>query len=157
MRRGPLGVVLVSTMVASTFTLFALAVLASPIIDDLGVSRATIGIIGSINTGLGALTAPWVGRVTDRIGARRAVVGLLAMSAVTMLLVGLASNVWVLVVAYVIGGIPQGGGNPATNALIAATLPPGERGVMTGIKQSGVTLAIFISGLSMPAIESAWS
>ena len=157
MRRGPLGVVLVSTMVASTFTLFALAVLASPIIDDLGVSRATIGIIGSINTGLGALTAPWVGRVTDRIGARRAVVGLLAMSAVTMLVAGLASNVWVLVVAYVIGGIPQGGGNPATNALIAATLPPGERGVMTGIKQSGVTLAIFISGLSMPAIESAWS
>ncbi len=156
MRRLPLGVVLVSTMVATTFTIFALAVLASPIIDDLGVSRATIGIIGSVNTGLGALTAPWTGRITDRIGPRRAVIGLLGMSALSMLLVGFASNVWVLVAAYVLGGLPQGGGNPATNALISATLPPGQRGVMTGIKQSGVTLAVFISGLSMPAIESAW-
>lgn len=143
-------------MVATTYTLFALAVLASPIIDDLGVSRATIGIVGSINTGLGALTAPWVGRVTDRIGARRAVLGLMILSAITMLVAGLATNVWILVLAYVIGGIPQGGGNPATNALIAATLPPGERGVMTGIKQSGVTLAVFISGLTMPAIERGW-
>ena len=156
MARLPLGFVLVSTMVASTYTLFALAVLASPIIDELGISRATIGIVGSINTGLGALTAPWSGRVSDRIGPRRAVVGLLGLSAVTMLIVGFASNVWVLVLAYIVGGLPQGGGNPATNALIAATLPPGERGVMTGIKQSGVTLAVFISGLSMPAIERAW-
>jgi predicted MFS family arabinose efflux permease len=156
MGRVPLAVVLVSTMVASTYTIFALAVLASPIIDELGISRATIGIIGSVNTGLGALTAPFVGRVTDRIGARRAVLGLLGLSALTMLVAGLASNVWVLVLAYVIGGVPQGGGNPATNALIAATLAPGDRGVMTGIKQSGVTLAVFVSGLSMPAIERSW-
>ncbi len=156
-RRFPLGVVLVSTMVASTFTLFALAVLASPIIDDLGISRVAIGVIGSVNTGLGALTAPWTGRITDRIGPRRAVLGLLALSALAMLLVGLASNVWVLVVAYVLGGLPQGGGNPATNALIAATLPAGERGVMTGIKQSGVTLAVFISGVTLPTIEAAWN
>lgn len=154
--RFPLGVVLVSTMAASTYTIFALAVLASPIIDDLGISRVTIGIIGSVNTGLGALTAPLTGRVTDRIGPRRAVLGLLALSAVTMLVAGLASNVWVLLAAYVIGGIPQGGGNPATNALIAATLAPGERGVMTGIKQSGVTFAVFVSGLTMPAIERSW-
>ena len=156
MGRLPLGFVLVATMGASTYTLFALAVLASPIIDDLEVSRATVGIIGSVNTGLGALTAPWTGRVTDRIGPRRAVLILLAMSAVAMLLVGLAGNVWVLLLAYVIGGLPQGGGNPATNALIAATLPPGERGVMTGIKQSGVTLAVFVSGLAMPALERTW-
>lgn len=156
-RRVPLAIILVSTMVASTSTLFALAVLASPIIDDLGVSRATIGIVGATNTGLGALSAPLVGRIIDRIGARRAIVGLLMLSSFTMVLAGLASNVWVLLVAHAIGGVAQGGGNPATNALIASSLPPGERGVMTGIKQSGVTLATFIVGLCMPAIESAWN
>ncbi|MEM9200104.1 MAG: MFS transporter [Actinomycetota bacterium] len=157
MPRVPLAIVLVSTMVASTYTLFALAVLASPIIDDLGVSRTTVGIIGSVNTGLGALTAPLTGRVTDRIGPRRAVLGLLGLSAAAMVLVGLASNVWILLLAYVIGGVPQGGGNPATNALIASTLAPGDRGVMTGIKQSGVTLAVFISGVTMPALAEVWS
>ena len=94
MRRLPLGIVLVSTMVASTFTLFALAVLASPIIDDLGVSRATIGLIGSVNTGLGALTAPWTGRVTDRIGPRRAVLGLLGLSAVAALVTVVQAFTW---------------------------------------------------------------
>ena len=62
MRRGPLGVVLVSAMVASTFSIFAIAVLASPIIDDLGISRTQVGLIGSVNTGLGALSAPLSGR-----------------------------------------------------------------------------------------------
>ena len=43
-------------------------VLASPIIDDLGISRTQVGLIGSVNTGLGALSAPLSGRLTDRIG-----------------------------------------------------------------------------------------
>lgn len=156
MRRGPLGVVLVSTMVASTFSLFAIAVLASPIIDDLGISRAQVGLIGSVNTGLGALSAPFSGRLTDRIGPRRAVLILLAVSAVSMTVMGLARSPWVLLLSGVVAGLPQGWGNPATNALIASTLEPGQRGVMTGIKQSGVTLAIFIAGLALPALEGIW-
>ena len=156
MRRGPLGAVLVATMVASTFSLFALAVLSSPIIDDLGISRATVGLIGSVNTGLGALSAPWTGRLTDRIGPRRAVLIIFAMSSTCLIVMGLARSPWVLLLSGVLAGLPQGWGNPATNALISSTLEPGQRGVMTGIKQSGVTLAVFISGLALPALESAW-
>jgi len=156
MRRGPLGVVLVSAMVASTFSIFAIAVLASPIIDDLGISRTQVGLIGSVNTGLGALSAPLSGRLTDRIGPRRAVLILLGVSAVSMTLMGLARNPWMLLLSGIVAGLPQGWGNPATNALIASTLEPGQRGVMTGIKQSGVTLAIFVAGLSLPTLEGVW-
>ena len=156
MRRGPLGVVLVSAMVASTFSIFAIAVLASPIIDDLGISRTQVGLIGSVNTGLGALSAPLSGRLTDRIGPRRAVLILLAASAVSMTLMGLARSPWILLLSGIVAGLPQGWGNPATNALIASTLEPGQRGVMTGIKQSGVTLAIFTAGISLPALEGVW-
>ena len=156
MRRGPLGVVLVSAMVASTFSIFAIAVLASPIIDDLGISRTQVGLIGSVNTGLGALSAPLSGRLTDRIGPRRAVLILLAASAVSMTLMGLARSPWILLLSGIVAGLPQGWGNPATNALIASTLEPGQRGVMTGIKQSGVTLAIVVAGISLPALEGVW-
>ena len=156
MRRGSLGVVLVSASVASTFSMFAIAVLASPIIDDLGISRTQVGLIGSVNTGLGALSAPLSGRLTDRIGPRRAVLILLAVSAVSMTLMGLARSPWILLLSGIVAGLPQGWGNPATNALIASTLEPGQRGVMTGIKQSGVTLAIFIAGISLPALEGVW-
>ena len=156
MRRGSLGVVLVSASVASTFSMFAIAVLASPIIDDLGISRTQVGLIGSVNTGLGALSAPLSGRLTDRIGPRRAVLILLAASAVSMTLMGLARSPWILLLSGIVAGLPQGWGNPATNALIASTLEPGQRGVMTGIKQSGVTLAIFIAGISLPALKGVW-
>ena len=155
MRRASLGVVLVSAMVASTFSIFAIAVLASPIIDDLGISRTQVGLIGSVNTGLGALSAPLSGRLTDRIGSRRAVLILLGVSAVSMTLMGLARNPWMLLLSGIVAGLPQGWGNPATNALIASTLEPGQRGVMTGIKQSGVTLASFVAGLSLPALEGS--
>lgn len=157
MRKGPLSLVLISTMVASTFFIFAVAVLASAIIDDLAISRTMVGVIGSVNTGLGALTAPWSGRLTDRIGPRNAVLVLLAVSAVTLFVMGVASSASMLVVAGVIGGLAQGWGNPATNALIAATVESGSRGVMTGIKQSGVTLAVFLAGITLPGLERVWS
>ena len=121
-RRGPLGVVLFSAMVASTFSIFAIAVLASPIIYDLGISRTQVGLIGSVNTDLGALSAPLLGRLTDRIGPRRAVLILLAVSAVSMTLMGLARSPWILLLSGIVGGPPHGWGNPATNALIASTL-----------------------------------
>ena len=49
---------LLLTMTASAFQVFALAILASPIISELDLSRAQIGLIGSVNTAVGAVTAP---------------------------------------------------------------------------------------------------
>jgi len=144
-------------MLASTFSIFAISVLASLIIDDLGLTRTTVGVIGSVNTGVGALSAPLSGRVTDRIGARAAVLSVLACSAVCMFLMGLATTTPILVCAAIVAGVPQGWGNPATNALIAEALPAGQRGVITGIKQSGVTLAIFVAGISLPGLAELWS
>lgn len=144
------------TMTASAYQIFAIAILATYLIDDLGLSRAQIGLIGSVNTAVGALTAPTTGRLTDRIGARRSVVTLLALSAACMAVMAVAPNAWWLAVAAAIGGIPQGWGNPATNSLISTRVAPGRRGGVTGVKQSGVTLGVFLSGLTLPWMASAW-
>ena len=146
---------LLVTMTASAYQIFVFAVLASPLIDDLGMSRAQLGLIGSINTLVGALSAPRTGRLTDRIGARRSVVLVLMLSAVCMAMMAAAPNLWWLSLAAVVGGIPQGWGNPATNSLISTRVAAGRRGAVTGIKQSGVTLGVFLSGATMPAIGSA--
>jgi predicted MFS family arabinose efflux permease len=147
---------LLATMTASAYQLFVFAVLASPLIDDLGLSRAELGLIGSINTLVGATTAPLSGRLTDRIGARRSIVSVLALSAACMAVMAAAPDIWWLAVSAAIGGVPQGWGNPATNALISARVPSGRRGSVTGVKQSGVTLGVFLSGATMPAIATAW-
>ena len=93
-------------------------ILASSLIDELELSRAQIGLVGSVNTAVGALSAPVTGRLTDRIGARRSVVAVLGISAVAMAAMAAAPDAWWLTLAAVIGGVPQGWGNPATNSLI---------------------------------------
>jgi predicted MFS family arabinose efflux permease len=147
---------LLLTMTASAFQIFALAILASPIIDELDLSRAQVGLVGSVNTAVGALTSPMTGRLTDRIGPRRAVSMLLGFSALGMALLAWSPSVWWLVAAAAVGGIPQGWGNPATNSLIATRVQPGRRGGVTGVKQSGVTLGVFLAGIALPLLEGTW-
>lgn len=146
---------LLVTMTASAYQVFVFAVLASPLIDDLDLTRAQLGLIGSLNPLVGAATAPLTGRLTDHIGARRSVVLVLTLSAVCMAVMAGAPNAWWLSASAAIGGIPQGWGNPATNSLISTRVAAGRRGSVTGVKQSGVTLGVFLSGASMPAIAAA--
>ena len=143
-------------MLVSAFQIFAIAVLASSIIDVLGVSRTQIGLIGSINTAVGALTSPISGRLTDRIGPGRSVTFVVALGALGMGLMAWAPSVGWLWIAALVGGLPQGWGNPATNAYIAAHVPVGRRGPITGVKQSGVTLGVFASGALLPSMSTAW-
>lgn len=154
LRRVVLPLTLVVVMTASSFQIFVFAVLASPIIADLGLSRGTLGLLGSLNTLVGAVSAPLTGKITDRIGARRSAVIVLVISAVGMAVLGLAGHWWVLAVGALIAGIPQGWGNPATNTLISTRVPQGAQGVLTGVKQSGVQVGVFLSGLTLPALAT---
>ena len=151
----PRNAVLVTTMVTTSFQIFVLAVLASRLIDEFGLSRFEIGLIGSLNTAVGALTAPVTGRITDRLGARESSVLAQLVTAAGFALMAVAGSVWVLVAATIVLGVPQGWGNPATNALIAERVAPGRRGTTTGIKQSGVQVGIFLAGATLPALSNA--
>ena len=81
-------------------------------------------------------------------------VAVLFLSALSMAVMAGATNIWWMFVAAAIGGLPQGWGNPATNSLIATRVAPGSRGGLTGIKQSGVTLGVFLSGATLPALAA---
>lgn len=143
-------------MTASSFQIFAFAVLAVDIIDDLEISRTALGLLGSLNTLVGATTAPMMGRLTDRIGAHRAVVAVLLISGAGMAVMALSGNWMVLAASAIVSGIPQGWGNPATNALIAERVPATAQGTVTGIKQSGVQFGIFLSGFTLPGLALAF-
>ncbi len=155
--RAGLGAVTAVTMATSTFPIIAASVLAAQLIDEFDVTRAQIGLLVAANGVVGAFTSPLFGRITDRLGSTRSVVGALVASFITLIAWASSPSYAALVGAAFLGGLPNAWGNPATNALIVDNIPTGTRGLVTGIKQSGVQIGIFLGGLLLPVFTGLWS
>ncbi|MCZ0981766.1 MFS transporter [Streptomyces diastatochromogenes] len=136
-------------MAFSMMQLFLLGALGPRLVDRLGVSETELGLTTTVGFGTAAVLSPAGGRIVDRIGPRRSLVALLALSAVALGLIGAAPGVGLLLAAVALGGVPQALANPATNKAILAAVPAARRGAVTGTKQSGVQLGAFVAGLPL--------
>ena len=143
-------------MAMSTLAFFALAVAASELQAEFGISKFQLGLIGAVNTGIGAVLAPAAGRISDRIGGRNSVAGVLIFSGFSAFLLAIAPNYPLLLAASAVGGIAQGWGNPATNKAIGVAVEEAKRGVVTGIKQSGVQAAVVVAGVTVPLMSASF-
>ncbi len=153
--RFSLAAVTAITMGVATFSQSAFGVLASDLIGEFGLERWQIGILVTANGFTGALLSPAFGRLTDRMGSVKSVIRVLMLGIVTMIVVAIAPTYSILFAGAVLSGLPNGWTNPATNALIVDNVVAGARGVVTGIKQSGVQMGSFLGGLLLPGIAAA--
>jgi predicted MFS family arabinose efflux permease len=154
--RVSLAAVTAATMAVATFPQVMFGVLAADLIADFDVERWQVGALVTATAGTGAMLSPTFGRVTDRVGAVRSTIGVLFAGIASLTLVAISPNYLVLFVVALLTGVPQGWGNPATNTLIVDNVGPGARGVVTGIKQSGVQMGTFIAGLLLPTVATIW-
>lgn len=154
--RAGLGAVTAATMATATFPLIIASVLAAELIDRFGIARSQIGLLVTATSLVGALASPFFGRVTDRIGAVAATRNVLALGMITLTAFALAPSYGFLVLAALAAGLPNGWSNPATNSLIVANVPVGSRGIVTGVKQSGVQFGTFLGGLLLPVFVGLW-
>ena len=143
-------------MTASTFQLFLIAVLAATLIDELDIERWQLGMLGAVNTGVGALVAPRLGRVADGLGAGRSMVMLFAISGAGLLATAAAPDFGWMVAASALSGLPQGAGNPVTNKVITQQVPLAQQNLVMGVKQSGVQFAVFLAGATMPSAAATF-
>lgn len=143
-------------MASATFALIVFGVLSAEIIETFGVARWQVGALVTASSLTGGLVSPRLGSWTDRLGARRAALATLAVSALSLMLVAIAPLYLLLVGAALVTGIAQAGSNPATNKLISLHVRPGRRGTITGVKQSGVQMGSFVGGLLLPVGAAAW-
>jgi len=154
--RAGLGAVTAATMATATFPIIVASVLAAELIDRFGIGRSQVGLLVTATALVGALASPLFGRITDRIGAVAATRNVLASGVVTLTAFALAPSYGFLVVAAIATGIPNGWSNPATNSLIVDNVPAGSRGIVTGVKQSGVQFGTFLGGMLLPVFASLW-
>jgi MFS family permease len=154
-RRFAFSSLLFLAMGAATFTASSLGILATFIIDDLSISRTELGAVLAVVNIAAALLSPIAGRATDRVGGKAAIVALFVIAGATFLLLGTAVGYVMLLVGALAGAFSQASANPATNKLIAEDVPAGKRGLITGVKQSGVQFGIFVGGVTVPSVALA--
>lgn len=145
---------LVWTMSAGTMAYAGLSVTATAIIDDLGIGATELGLVLLAYSAGAAVLSPVAGPITDRIGGTWAVRLTMLVAATGYPLVALADSTVVLAAATLPIAFAQALINPATNALIAHHVAEGRRGVITGIKQSGVYVGFVLVGLTAPALTA---
>jgi MFS family permease len=145
------------TIGTTTFPIIVVSVLAASLIDEFTISRAQLGLLVTAFGIVGAGMSPVCGRLTDRLGAVTSTRFTLAGGAITLTLVALSPTYAVLIGAALLAGFPNGWGNPASNALIVENVELGQRGLVTGIKQSGVQIGTFLGGLLLPVLTVWWN
>jgi predicted MFS family arabinose efflux permease len=151
-----LVVVLTLAMALPMLVLYAVGALAPQLVTDLGVSRTELGILPAIGFAVAAVLSLWSGRIVDKLGTHRAGTILFLVVAVSFTAMSFTGGFGLLAAAIALCGVAQALSNPVTNRIIAERIPAHARGVVVGIKQSGVQLAALAAGLGLPSVAALW-
>jgi MFS family permease len=131
-------------------------VLSSLLIADLDISASEFGFSVTIMIGMVAIGVPLFGQLTDRLGARAVLVFRGGGAGAALVGVSMAQGYgWLLLFQAVLGFVIAGG-VPASNRVVAETVPHRYRGLAIGLKQSGATMGVLVAGITIPAIAGEW-
>ena len=131
---------------------FIIQPLLPAIRDTLDVDYFRISwLVGaySLAYGISNLPAGWLG---GRVAPRTLITLGIAGVAGAGLLVGIAPNYWILVIAMLLMGVLGGGYHPMASPLLADTIHQGKKGRALGVHQIGGTLANIV----VPLITAAF-
>ena len=130
---------------------------AAAVRDDLGISRAQVGLLVSLHfgcTGVGALLAA---RVTERIGARNAVVADQLIVAAAAWVSATIGSYAALLTAAAFAGFGYALTTVATNAALAVSVPEHRRTLALSARTSGVPLMALVGAALVPWASNRWS
>jgi MFS transporter, DHA1 family, multidrug resistance protein len=121
-------------------------------VAELGVQdpAAIVFWSGAIFAAFGVaafFTAPIMGSLSDRIGPRPIIAWGFVVAAITFLLMGLTSNLYLLVALRVVQGFFGAGAPAATSAIVANAAPGRQMGQAFGFYQTSMTVGAGIGPL----------
>ncbi|HEU4892811.1 MAG TPA: MFS transporter [Vicinamibacterales bacterium] len=157
-----------------SFDVMLYALVLSALIPDLGMSKETAGLLGSVTLVAAAAGGIFFGVVADRFGRTRALMASVLIYSVFTAACGLAQSVAQLAIFRILLGIGMGGEWASGAALVSETWAGEHRGKALGLMQSAwavgyasaavVTMivlprwgwrAVFLVGI-LPAFLTLW-
>lgn len=134
----------------------SISILAPFIRSGLALSDAQFGyVLGSLTTGTLLVVLP-VGRLLDRLDARKSFPVMLTAAGLAFGLVSLQTTFAGLLAALFLLGVLRAGIIPLVNRLITAAFPPEQRGAMIGLIFAAVPLGGFLGAVALPALGNAF-
>ena len=136
------------------FDVMLYALILTAVIGDLGLDRATGGLMASLTLGASAVGGLIFGVVADKLGRTRALTLSILLYSVFTFACGLAQTVWQFAAFRILLGLGMGGEWASGAALVSETWPEQHRGKALGIMQScwaiGYGLAAIVVAVVLP-------
>jgi MFS family permease len=104
---------------------------------ERGIASGTVGALLTLRAGASMASRLFLGRLSQRLGRRRLLLGSVALSAVGMALSVVPMPVGSLAVVIVAVGLGLGAGQPLTMSWLAESTPPGLRGRAMSLRLTG--------------------
>jgi len=133
---------------------FSLGMLLPSMASDLGLGYSRMGFIGTGNF-FGYLFGVLLsGRLVRRFDYRAVISSGIFLVAATLILVGMANDFWMVLLAFFFTGIGSGLANVPVMGLVSQWFGSTLRGRAAGFMVAGIGLGIMITGLLIPAINN---
>jgi len=137
-----------------SFDIMMYALVLAKLMKDLGMSKATAGLMGSITLLASAAGGMIFGVIADRFGRTRALRGSILIYSVFTAACGFSRTVPMLAVFRICLGLGMGGEWASGAALVSETWPSEHRGKALGFMQSfwavGYAMAALVTALVLP-------
>jgi ACS family hexuronate transporter-like MFS transporter len=139
-------------MAAGSYATLGFAPLAPLIRDDFSLARWQVGAITAVVFGGAAISSVPGGRLTDRFGAPPMLAAAVACVAAGCVLAATAPGAPFFLLGVGAVGLSYGLITPPTNVIVRGAPTMRHRSLLMSVKQVGVTIGGFVSGVTMPTI-----
>lgn len=123
---------------------FTFGVFIAPLSREFSWSRGEISVAFSLAMLMLGLCSPAVGRLVDRLGARRVILPATLLFGASLMAIALVRELWQLYLIYLVMGLVGGGTAPVPYSTVISRWFDRRRGLALGLMMVGTGLGMFI-------------